>query len=231
MCGRLTLKTPPDQWGQLLLPLLDLDVVMAHWTPRYNIAPTQNIVAMAVNCESDERFTDYFRWGLVPSWAEDLSIGNRMINARAETITEKRSFTGPLQKRRCAVIADGYYEWKLIDKQKQPYWIHAADGHPFALAGLWEANTRATGQPTKSCTVVTTSANSKLAEVHDRMPVLLTGESLLAWLDAKVSAREAEQLLGQAAEEFFEFQAVDRRVNNARNDDADCLKSVPGDRL
>ena len=226
MCGRLTLKTPPDQWGQLLLPLLDTDFVTANWTPRYNIAPTQNIVAIAVNCESAERFTDYFRWGLVPSWAEELSIGNRMINARAETISEKRSFVGPLSKRRCAVIADGYYEWKLVGKQKQPYWIHAASSEVFALAGLWETNTRATGQLTKSCTIVTTSANAKLAEVHDRMPVMLKGDALLKWLDAKVSAEAAEELLAPAVDSFFEFQAVDRRVNNARVDDEDCLRAV-----
>ena len=95
MCGRFTLKTPPDQWGQLLLPLMDIEAAKANWMPRYNVAPTQDIVAIAVDCESAERFTDYFRWGLLPSWAEDLSIGNRMINARAETIREKRSFAGP----------------------------------------------------------------------------------------------------------------------------------------
>jgi putative SOS response-associated peptidase YedK len=226
MCGRLTLKTPPDQWGQLLLPLLDRDVVASNWMPRYNIAPTQNIVAIAVNCESAERFTGYFRWGLVPSWAEDLSIGNRMINARAETIHEKRSFTGPLQKRRCAVIADGYYEWKLVGKQKQPYWIHAADSNVFALAGLWEANQRATGEVVKSCTIVTTSANARLADVHDRMPVMLTGDALCKWLDARVSAEEARLLLTPAADDFFDFAEVDRRVNNARIDDETCVKPV-----
>ena len=178
MCGRFTLKTPPDQWGQLLLPLLDIEVAKANWGPRFNVAPTQNIVAIAVDCESAERFTDYFRWGLVPSWAEELSIGNRMINARAETISEKRSFTGPLKNRRCVVIADGYYEWKTEGKLKQPYWIHPPDGGVFAMAGLWETNRRATGQPVKSCTIITTAANEKLAEVHDRMPVVLVDEAL-----------------------------------------------------
>jgi putative SOS response-associated peptidase YedK len=183
-------------------------------------------VAIAVDCESAERFTDYFRWGLVPSWADDLSIGNRMINARAETICEKRSFTGPLKSRRCLVIVDGYYEWKTEGKLKQPYWIHPTDGGVFALAGLWETNSRATGQPIKSCTIITTSANEKLAEVHDRMPVVLVDEALQGWLSQNLSVAEATNLLSSAPEELFETQAVDRRVNNARIDDEDCLRPV-----
>jgi putative SOS response-associated peptidase YedK len=220
------MKTPPDQWGQLLLPLLDIEVAKANWMPRYNVAPTQNIVAIAVDCERAERFTDYFRWGLVPSWAEELSIGNRMINARAETISEKRSFAGPLKSRRCVVIADGYYEWKTEGKLKQPYWIHPTDGGVFAMAGLWETNRRATGQPVKSCTIITTSANEKLAEVHDRMPVVLVDGALQSWLSQNLSVEEATGLLSSAPEAFFETLAVDRRVNNARNDDEDCLRPV-----
>ncbi len=226
MCGRFTLKTPPDQWGQLLLPLLDIEAAKANWVPRYNVAPTQNIVAIAVDCESAERFTDYFRWGLVPSWAEDLSIGNRMINARAETIGEKPSFSGPLKTRRCLVIADGYYEWKTEGKLKQPYWIHPADGGVFAMAGLWETNGRATGQPIKSCTIITTAANEKMSEVHDRMPVVLVDEALQSWLNQSLSVADATSLLKAAPEEFLEMQAVDRRVNNARVDDEDCLRPV-----
>lgn len=226
MCGRFTLKTPPDQWGQLLLPMLDIEVAKANWMPRYNVAPTQNIVAIAVDCESAERFTDYFRWGLIPSWAEDLSIGNRMINARAETISEKRSFAGPLKSRRCVVIADGYYEWKTEGKLKQPYWIHPTAGGVFAMAGLWETNRRATGQPLKSCTIITTSANEKLAEVHDRMPVVLVDEALRSWLSRDLSADETPRLLNSAPENLFKTQAVDRRVNNARIDDEDCLRPV-----
>ena len=226
MCGRFTLKTPPDQWGQLLLPLLDVEVAKAQWTPRYNVAPTQNIVAIAVDCESGERFTDYFRWGLVPGWAEDLTIGSRMINARAETISEKRSFAGPLKNRRCVLIADGYYEWKTEGKLKQPYWIHPTDGGVFAMAGLWETNRRATGQPVKSCTIITTSANAKLAAVHDRMPVVLVDEALQSWLSQDLSTDAATSLLKSAPEAYFDTQAVDRRVNNARFDDEDCLRPV-----
>lgn len=226
MCGRFTLKTPPDQWNQLLLPLLDIEVVKGAWAPRYNIAPTQNIVAIAVDCESAERFTDYFRWGLVPSWAEELAIGNRMINARSETLGEKRSFSGPLKSRRCAVIADGYYEWKADGKQKQPYWIHPAEGGVMALAGLWEINRRATGEPVKSCTIITTAANGKLAGLHDRMPAVLCPESLREWLDPRLSPDDAAHLLASAANDVLEAQAVDRRVNNARIDDADCLRTI-----
>lgn len=226
MCGRFTLKTQPDQWGQLLLPLLDIEVAKADWSPRYNIAPTQNIVAIAVDCESAERFTDYFRWGLVPSWAEDLSIGNRMINARSETIDEKRSFAGPLKKHRCVVVADGYYEWKTEGKVKQPFWIHPADGGVIAMAGLWETNRRATGQPVKSCTIITTSANEKLVELHDRMPVVLSGEAVASWLDPRLAINDAKELLAPAADGLLESAAVDRRVNNARVDDPECLRFV-----
>ena len=227
MCGRFTLKTLPDQWGQLLLPLLDIEVAKSLWTPRYNIAPTQNIVAIAIDCESGERLTDYFRWGLVPSWAEDLSIGNRMINARSETLGEKRSFAGPLKSRRCLVVADGYYEWKTEGKVKQPYWIHPVDGGVFAMAGLWESNRRATGEPIRSCTIITTSANEKLAELHDRMPVMLmTEDAMREWLDPRLAVEDAPHLLATAADDVFEAQAVDRRVNNARIDDADCLKAI-----
>ena len=226
MCGRFTLKTQPDQWGQLLLPLLDIEVAKADWSPRYNIAPTQNIVAIAVDCESAERFTDYFRWGLVPSWAEDLSIGNRMINARSETIDEKRSFAGPLKTQRCVVVADGYYEWKTEGKVKQPFWIHPADGGVIAMAGLWETNRRATGQPVKSCTIITTSANEKLVELHDRMPVVLSGEAVASWLDPRLVVNDAKELLAPAADGLLESAAVDRRVNNARVDDPECLRFV-----
>ena len=226
MCGRFTLKTQPDQWGQLLLPLLDIEVAKADWSPRYNIAPTQNIVAIAVDCESAERFTDYFRWGLVPSWAEDLSIGNRMINARSETIDEKRSFAGPLKTQRCVVLADGYYEWKTEGKVKQPFWIHPADGGVIAMAGLWETNRRATGQPVKSCTIITTSANEQLVELHDRMPVVLSGEAVASWLDPRLVVNDAKELLAPAADGLLESAAVDRRVNNARVDDPECLRFV-----
>jgi putative SOS response-associated peptidase YedK len=227
MCGRFTLKTPPDQWSQLLLPLLDMPTVVASgWVPRFNIAPTQNIVAIATDCDSANRFTGFFRWGLVPSWSEDLSIGNRMINARSETITEKRSFVGPLNKRRCAIIADGYYEWKTEDKQKQPYWIHPTEGGVFAMAGLWENNRRATGEMIRSCTIITAAANETLASVHDRMPVVLNGPSLIDWLDFKTDAEAAAGMLKPSPNDYFEYQAVDKRVNNARFDDADCLKLI-----
>lgn len=224
MCGRFTLKTPPDQWGQLLLPLLDLPWVTQHWTPRFNVAPTQNIVAIAINCDSTERFTGFFRWGLVPAWSDDLAIGNRMINARAETVAEKRSFTGPLKSRRCVIVADGYYEWMSVGKKKQPYWIHPAAGGVFAMAGLWETNRRATGENVASCTIITTSANERLAEVHDRMPVVLGASGLHAWLDARTPVEQAVTYLVPAERELLEPTAVDPRVNNARFDDPDCLK-------
>lgn len=224
MCGRFTLKTQPDQWGQLLLPLLDMEFVQRHWMPRYNIAPTQDILTYGVNCETAERLTAYMRWGLVPSWADDLAIGSRMINARADTITEKRSYIGPLKKRRCIIVADGYYEWETIGKKKQPHWIHPVAGGAVAMAGLWETNSKATGEPIQTCTIITTSANETLGKVHDRMPAMLFGPALQQWLDPHLTVEQAHKLLAPSDDRLFTSVAVDTHVNNARNDDANCLK-------
>ncbi len=227
MCGRFTLKTQPDQWGQLLLPLIDFSVInQTEWTPRYNIAPTQNIVAIAIDCDRGERFTGRFRWGLVPPWADDLSIGNRMINARGETILEKRSFSGCMARRRCVILADGYYEWKVEGKSKQPYWIHRPDESVFALAGLWETNVKATSSAVQSCTIITTSANERLAHLHDRMPIVLDAPSLDAWLAPQTTAAVAATLLKPAEDSVLTFRQVSTRVNNPRTDDPSCLEPV-----
>lgn len=229
MCGRYTLKTPPDQWGQLLLPIVESELGVApelkqSWQPRYNIAPTQNVLAVRNDAEG-ERVLDYFRWGLIPSWAQELSIGNRMINARGETVDEKRSFSKPLEQRRCWVIADGYYEWqKREDGTKQPCWITPADGGVMCLAGLWETNRRATGEVVNSCTIITTAANESLADIHDRMPVVLLDESANKWMDASVGAAEAKELIGSVEDEYFTVRHVSKLVNNPRNDSEQCIE-------
>lgn len=229
MCGRYTLKTPPDQWGQLLLPLIDAQALQPSWKPRYNIAPTQQILAIASMPEG-QLIVDYFRWGLVPAWASDLAIGNRMINARSETLSEKRSFAGPLSKRRCMILADGYYEWqKLPGGAKQPCWIAPANGGVIQLAGLWETNKKATGQEIQSCTIITTAANSALASVHDRMPVMLTGDAARNWMSPDCDSKEAQSLLGAAEDDFFTIHKVSNYVNNARHEGPQCLEGVHTD--
>jgi putative SOS response-associated peptidase YedK len=231
MCGRYTLKTPPDHWGQLLLPILNSAAPddapqdwKAHWQPRYNIAPTQNILAVQ-NDKDGTWYVDFFRWGLVPSWATELSIGNRMINARAETIDEKRSFAPALKQRRCLVIADGYYEWqKQPGGRKQACWIAPPEGCVVCFAGLWELNTKATGKPVKSCTIITTGANAALAPIHDRMPAILIGVAAQQWMRPDCSAQEAKSLLAPADDDLLHVRRVNNQVNNPRNESPQCIE-------
>lgn len=225
MCGRYTLKTPPDQWGQLLLPRLDRAAITDSWRPRFNIAPTQKVIAVASKDSGAELVADYYRWGLLPSWAAELSIGNNMINARRETLQEKRSFKGPLAKRRCLVVADGYYEWQKLDGGgKQPQWITATDSRVMGFAGLWETNKRATGQPIESCTIITTAANEAMRPIHDRMPVVLEGKSAQLWLDLECDVEEAYELLGSVDEDYFTARAVGTHVNSPRHEDEQCIE-------
>lgn len=244
MCGRLTLKTPPDQWTQLLLPVLDSQPLWSNWQPRYNIAPTQKIVVIAgfqgepdaprsvtaARSQSAEEPGPHFklqRWGLVPAWSNDLNIGSRMINARHETLREKKSFKGPLRNRRCLIVADGYYEWQLLNTGgKQPHWISPSQGGLLQLAGLWEINTRATGQTLETCTIITTAANDRLRSIHDRMPVVLDSQQAKHWMDPACDAEEAYDLLGPAADEALRPLAVSPYVNNARHEGAACLAVV-----
>lgn len=225
MCGRFTLKTPPDQWGQLLLPLRDSGRIVGQWQPRYNIAPTQDVLALTSAAE--QRIVDYYRWGLIPSWADNKSIGSRMINARSETLHEKASFARPLEKQRCLILADGYYEWqKLPGGKKQASWIAPKEGGVIALAGLWDTNWKVAEQPLRTCTIITTAANSALTEVHDRMPVMLNEVAAERWLSQDCDSQEAQQLLGAASDEFFEVHKVSSFVNNANNESPECLAEI-----
>lgn len=239
MCGRLTLKTPPSQWSQLLLPVLDSEPLWAAWQPRYNIAPTQQVVVIVNQTHEDAdqvpgklasqpQFAHH-RWGLVPSWASDLSIGSRMINARRESLQEKKSFIGPLSKRRCLIVADGYYEWQQREGGKQPFWIAPVHGGMLQLAGLWEVNRRATGAPIATCTIITTAANASVSAIHDRMPVVLSNVEAARWLSPECAAEETYQLLETAAA-VAELQprAVSTYVNNARHEGPQCLADGTG---
>lgn len=224
MCGRLTLKTAPDQWGQLLLPLVHELNLPTEFVPRYNIAPSLPLWAVASSEQLGSRLTQ-FRWGLVPFWATTLSIGNSMINARSETLLEKRTFKRPLDQQRCLIIADGYYEWRRVSlKEKYAYWIKPTQGSLLLLAGLWETNQKATGQVVNSCTVITTAANNTMAQIHDRMPVPLVGQAAQQWLTPELNAQRAYELLGQVDDDFFQPIAVSNYVNNARHDGPECIE-------
>ena len=169
MCGRYSLIADIGE----LQERFDFDGTDLTLTPRYNIAPTQ--MALTVTSDSGRR-GGYMRWGLIPSWAKSASVGRRMINARAETVAERPSFRTALQRRRCLVLADGFYEWQRKGSSKSPMRIVMASGEPFAFAGLWDAWRDPKGEIVRSCAIITTAANELLSPIHDRMPVILPRE-------------------------------------------------------
>ncbi len=221
MCGRFAFYSPTEATAALFGVRSVPEV-----KPRYNIAPTQTIAAVRVSAE-DSRELALLRWGLVPFWAKDPSIGNRMINARAETVAEKPSFRAAYRKRRCLILADGFYEWRKEADGKTPYYITLASGEPFGFAGLWEDwHSKDTGEALQTTAIITTAANEFMTQIHHRMPVVLQKDAADRWLDGD------EQLLAEVGESGPVFRAwpVDRRVNNARNEGEDLLKAA-GDTL
>jgi putative SOS response-associated peptidase YedK len=193
--------------------------------PRFNIAPTQQIGVIRQIDPAQREFA-WMRWGLVPHWAKDLSIGSKMINARSETAASTPAFRDSFRRRRCLIVADGFYEWKKIGRNKQPYLIHRSDDRPFAFAGLWDR----WGQDAdrlESCTILTTTANEILAELHDRMPVILGPADYERWLDASAEASALQPLLDACPAEDLVVEAVSPRVNNVANDDPSVLEGPP----
>lgn len=220
MCGRFTLKTP----APTLLSHFGL-TDMPELPPRYNIAPTQPIATVLV-LTGDREFR-LMRWGLVPSWAKDLSIGNRMINARAETVAEKTSFKKALKERRCLIMADGFYEWDQKGKVKQPYHIVRKDNTPLAFAGLWDRWQSPEGEPVESCTIITTTANDVVGAFHERMPVILEPSDYDLWLNVEIhDPNELLPLLKPYPSESMVAYPVSTLVNSPANDHPDCLKPV-----
>jgi putative SOS response-associated peptidase YedK len=192
--------------------------------PRYNIAPTQFVAA--VRETGGPREVAMLYWGLVPSWAKEKSIGARMINARSETLAEKPSFRNAYKRRRCLVLADGYYEWQRSGAIKQPYFISFAAGEPFGMAGLWERwRDPGSGEPLESCCIVTTSPAPAVAHVHDRMPVIIPPDTYAEWLDPDNAATDRlARLLVPCESCGLQARPVSRRVNDARNQGADLLE-------
>ncbi len=221
MCGRFTLRTPAYK----LAEAFGVEV-RANLPARYNIAPSQDVAALRAGA-NNERELIMLRWGLVPGWAKDPAMGNRMINARAETVAEKPAFRTAFRQRRCLIPADGFFEWqKTPDGSKQPYLIGRPDGEPFTMAGLWEHwQPPGADQPLETCTIITTEANGTVAPIHHRMPVILAAEDRDAWLDpAPSSAESLTALLRPAPADELTAQTVDRHVNNARHDDPACIE-------
>jgi putative SOS response-associated peptidase YedK len=217
MCGRFAFYSPGEATAALFGVSGALPV-----EARYNIAPTQYIAAIR-NDGEDDRELAMLRWGLVPFWAKDPSIGNRMINARAETVAEKPSYRAAYRHRRCLVLADGFYEWHTEGGIKRPHYISAADGQPFAFAALWENwQSKVSDESIQSTTIITTEANEFMSTLHHRMPVVLRSEIADRWLAGD------NDLIEFAASHGPELRAwtVDRRVNNARNEGQDLIEAV-----
>lgn len=219
MCGRYELHTHPA--AVALLFGLPYPPAIA---PRYNIAPTQDVPVVRVN-RSGERELAQVRWGLVPRWAKDPSIGARLINARAETVADKPAFRMALRRHRCLLPSDGFYEWKTVPGAgKQPMHIGMKDDEPFALAGLMERWLSPAGEVLDTCAIVTTEANSLLAPLHDRMPLIIAREDYERWLDT--AEDEVTDLLRPYPSEAMTFYPVSTRVNAVRNDDATLVERV-----
>ena len=190
--------------------------------PRYNIAPTQDVAAIRAGEEGTRSFV-MLHWGLVPKWAKERAIGNRMINARAESLADKPAFRNALRKRRCVILASGFYEWKKQGGGKAPYYITPADGRPMAFAGLWERWDKGEG-PLDTCTIITTDANALVAPIHDRMPVILPPEAFEAWLDPHGhDAAALSRWLLPAPPESLTARIVSRAVNDARSEGPELI--------
>ncbi len=222
MCGRFTLRAPASVIAEQFA-LLDV----APFDPRYNIAPTQDVAAVRRTSEATDsaRQLVRLRWGLVPAWAKDPAIGNRLINARAETAAEKPAFRTALRRRRCLVVADGFYEWQRSGKQKQPYFIRLCDDRPFAFAGLWEHWEGPDHSALETCALLTTEPNDLMKPIHDRMPVILSPSDFDHWLDPAV--QQPEQLASlfrpYPSEEMVAYP-VSAYVNSPTRDDPRCIE-------
>ncbi len=213
MCGRFALTAPASTIAEIFQVDVLPDVL-----PRYNIAPSQSIAALVREDDGTRRMTT-FRWGLVPSWAKDPKIAYKMINARAETAAEKPSFRSAFKRRRCLILADGFYEWtRQSNTDKVPHLIQLADGRPFAMAGLWERWVSPEGEEMLTASILTTGPNELMEPIHNRMPVILPTEAEATWLDPDTSKEALQELLVPYSAEGMRERVVSQRVNNARHE-------------
>lgn len=198
------------------------------YRPRYNIAPTQSVAAIRVVGDGRERVADALRWGLIPHWAKDRHLALKLINAKAETLTEKPAFRSLVARHRCLIPADGFYEWrKDADGKRLPVRFTLADGGLFAFAGLWAGwRDPQTGELVESCTIVTTRANELVAGVHDRMPAILAREAEADWLDADISVDHAISLLAPTPSELMRAEPASPLVNSTRNEGPELLAAT-----
>lgn len=227
MCGRYTLSSAGDEIA-LLFDLSDIPSLPL----RFNVAPTQEAAVVRVTSPGGPRHLDLLKWGLVPYWAENPSIGNRMINARSESVADKPAYRWSFRKQRCLIATDGFYEWKKEGKLKQPFHIRRKDRQPFAFAGLWARwkPKDGSGDPLDSFTILTTDSNDLIRPLHDRMPVILDRTNFDLWLDPQVEDRDRLQpLLVPYDGSVMETVPVSRVVNSPAYDQPDCIAPLVAD--
>jgi putative SOS response-associated peptidase YedK len=222
MCGRFTLRTSAgavaEQFGLLEVPQFE---------PRFNVAPSQPVAVVRMTTDQGQprRQLAWLRWGLVPAWAKDPAIGNRLINARAETAAGKTAFGAAMRRRRCLIVADGFYEWRPTGRSKQPYYVRLRDDRPFGIAGLWEAWEGAGHSTLESCALLTTAANDLVRPIHDRMPAIIAATDYQPWLDPLLEdPRLLLPLLRPYPSAEMTAHPVGTLVNSPRNEDPHCIE-------
>jgi len=224
MCGRFTLTATVDQ----LIDRFDVEFFLEQeeYLPSYNVAPSQSVLAVIQN--GSHKRMGFLRWGLIPPWAKDMSIGYKMINARAETLSEKPSFRNAYKKKRCLIVADSFYEWKRIDnKTKPPMRIKLRSDELFAMAGLWESWKSPEGKTIYSCSVITTQPNELVQDIHDRMPVILKPEDEKKWLDPSISdTSKLQPLLKPLEPSLMEAYEVSPLVNSPKNNSIQLIQKI-----
>ncbi len=222
MCGRFSCSTPPEMIAKAFRtdePQIDLG-------PRYNIAPSQDVLIVV---QKEVRQIVTCRWGFVPSWSTEITAGNRMINARAETIAEKTSFRTAFRRQRCLIIADGFYEWKRTGRKKEPFYIRLKSGEPFGFAGLYTLWKSPVGEKICTCTIITTRANAIVAAVHERMPVIIPKEAEPSWLEPdNYNETSLLNLLKPYPAEDIELYPVSPLVNRPVYDMPEAIHPVRG---
>jgi len=221
MCGRFTITLEPAFFQQEF----ELGNLPSEWVPRYNAAPGQSIPVVK---EAKTRDVAMLRWGLVPHWAKDISIGYKMINARSETLQEKPSFKNAFKNRRCLILADGFYEWQqpaVKSAPKAPFRFILKESQPFAFAGLWESWHSPENEEIQTCTIITCEPNDLLAQIHNRMPVILDQNNCWEWLAEKPES-ELTGLMKPYPSDSMKGYPVGQIVNNPRFDDVSCINPL-----
>ena len=224
MCGRFRQTRSQKQLEERFQAEAEAEVEVV---PRFNIAPTQPVVTVRQERGKASRHLSAMRWGLIPSWAKDISYGNQTVNARSETVTTKLSFSDSVRYRRCLIPADGFYEWKKSGKVRQPYLFEVDKGELFAFAGLWDEWKNPEGKIIESCTILTTTPNTLVADIHDRMPVIVAPDKYGLWLNPEVEDFVAvREILKPYDPSLMRYCPVSPRVNQVQNEGADCAAPI-----